>query len=101
MLGEFLDEAPVEFALEGHDQRRQHGGLDPLPFAELWMLGRDVHIAVAAKEPRKEPVLVLPQPFAAPKALAQFLWQVVANTLRAFRDAFDEMRLDPRFLLEL
>ena len=76
--------------------------LDPLPFAELGMLGRDVHVAVAS--PRKRPryqswswPIHLP-PHNLPRSSAG---KIVFQPLRAFGDPLDQAGRNAGLLLEL
>ena len=65
-VAEVVDDPAIEVALERDDQLREPLGLDPAPFAELGVLGRDVYVLVAPVEAGEKPVLVLADPFATP-----------------------------------
>src|SRR3569623_1152059 len=99
--GERVENLLVERAFEGHDHVRQSLRIDPAPFAKFRVLGGDVDVAVLAQKAAQEPVLLLPDPLAAPEARPPFLRQVVAQPLRARRHPLDEMRRDARLFLKL
>src|SRR5947209_16065801 len=65
------------------------------------MLGRDVDVAVAAKEAGEVPILVLALPFAAPQLAAELLGKVIFQPLGTVGDAFNQVRRDARLLLQL
>src|SRR3569623_1254428 len=92
--GEGGENLLVERAFEGHDHVRQSLRIDPAPFAKLRMLGGNVDVAVLAEESAQEPVLLLPDPLAAPEARPPILRQVVAESLRASGDLLNEVRRD-------
>ncbi len=99
--GEVVHEAAVKVALEFDDKSGEIARLNPFPVAKLRVLGVEVHVVVAAQEPRQEPVLHLALPLSPPQLFAPFAGKVVTKPLGVFGDFLDQCRRDSRLFLQL
>src|SRR5689334_16263960 len=94
-----VQDGAVHVALEGDDEVGKVVRLNPLPVAELGVVGRDIHVRVRAGEAREVPVLDLSLPFSAPQLRGDRVRDVILQPLGMIGDLFDQARGNAGFFL--